>query len=240
MSNKPAGLPLREALEAYGNPALVTELRKAIATPLPSRSFRDSSGVDPYLLLPGIQRARRRILWQRQQARRALEDDFRQRIGRGELQLVGLKTKPTLATAPARIQPAWAPLLRFMKNDVVIVEDHKFTNATVYRVSIELEAMTDAPEALEIEPTESPPKRRRGREGVYNRIEECLRRHWADVQSLVARSPDHTPASTALADLVRKRWGKLFPAIPCPKRDTVRRHTQEAYRRVMAQNAGIK
>lgn len=262
-------LPLAEACFAWCDPALVVAFRAATDVERPSpisrptgRFGRRPATRDELWVDAARERRAEHVAAIDAEIRRtsaALLADFRDRIGSGEIQLIGLQLAPILSQARVPLMPAWAARMQFrLRQGRVTVGPAVFVDVTAIRTAqapafppAEQSAAATAPRAPAVdeavdEATEGDvpaPRQKAGRKSFDLLIRQALQAMWSEVQAAAARTPSGQPSFRALAPKIRRQCERLCRGqsdIRLPHENTIRKNLPRIYRGMLDETGCAK
>jgi hypothetical protein len=254
-------IPLSAALREWTDPALLGEVCRCERRYTPNELT--SFPTHPILSDPADLAKPTRNSWSLGPPRfsdliaawRALENDLRARLTRGEFHLRGVMTQPQRTTDQVSLPGVWAADFWFdFRRDTITVDDARYVAVVAtYGVAagasgIDVDRRSDeaAPDSATGERTEeeasvAPPRvaaRKGGRKPVAGIIEDALRAHWDAL--FPAGAPARPESWAGLARSLIKRVEKAArgAAVGFPKEETVRGHLPEIYDRLLVEKGG--
>jgi hypothetical protein len=189
---------------------------------------------------------------------RALENDLRARLARGEFHLRGVMTQPQRTTEQVGLPGVWAADFWFdFRRDTITVDDARYVavvatyGAAADESGMDVDRISDAAapvsgtgartvEEASVAPPATPRvvARKGGRKPVAGIIEDALRTHW---DGLFPNGAPARPESwLGLARSLIKRVAKSArgAAEGFPKEETVRGHLPQIYDRLLVEKGG--
>lgn len=228
---------LRDACLSWCDPALVAEMRAAYDVKMPKRpefttsdwapgrySDWDDAGEDPYE--KAWRRAVRPIKQRRDTADYAVVTDFRNRLACGEIELRGLRTRPSLAAQIEIVPRIWAKLLQFRFDENAIrAQDAEYIDIRAYRVGAtpaNALGQSDVCGIISVPPAScrAEPPRAGGRPAFpFNALVSIARE--------LPRSERHI--NKVAAPALRAAFCDRFPHERCPAESMILRHVSRIY-----------
>ncbi len=248
-SGAPAGLPLWEAALAWCDPALVRELLEAQFeyaqefqlkprdNPFPTVFERNLAAQLRVAEIAGVgQGSRGASAGRRLRAAHVVAEDFRRRIGAGEITLTGLRTKPQLEAVRSAVPPLWAKLLVFdWTKGSLRAADAEFVEVTGERGASFRRGTIDpgGPAPARTRPAASEPR-------VAAKTGRPRFPLGAMAAIAVGRLGKRRSSSKAEAAELLRVFGERFPDRQPPAHRTVCDHLKEIYAQAAAEAAALK
>jgi hypothetical protein len=231
---------LRDAIHQLTDPALLEAWRSAqMLVELPYIFTVNLPAPPPPDELEKIEtnnKTHDKISKQKRLTREAVQQDFRQRVGSGEIILERLQYHPTLERQRTIIPAVWSNILHILfERDQVHAARMRFREVVAWRAPhvgrwVEAVGLACARDTVSAKPV-----RPRGRESAVPVIEEDLNLHWAEDQLRRNRSGRDHPVWSEFARIIHKRIRKRYPTSQhkVPHEQTIRKHLPEIYARLL-------